>query len=442
MEVSLKDGAFRGNYNKPFESLFFIFFLMINFLIIFSIQRKINPFIDNLFGSLILLIFALNIFFFLHLVLPMGIYKNYEYLLLNFKLFFLSEVNIEATMNVLSSLNPSLLLKSMPVIYENFLWNISKHYFQYFSLFCLFILIYFNYLKNNIKIQKFTKYVLIISFFLLIIHILKFTRAGAWNHRDGIYNEYIIFMFIVLSIYLSLDFCKKKIFHLIFLYSYLLLTSLLSILNLNYLNQKDSNQNYSFYQNLKKPVGGENISKFMKDDKIDPYSNKRNVNITKTALNFYDTKEERLQHFKQASNYNKIKIILKNSHDNYINNVDLKSVGIIEKSSKLKLHDRKIEIVKFTNGLENNFIVNFKNLKNEKYYFANMKLGYKQIIFYDQRKHNRENLPCYQKEEKSILTIKDNGVLIDLFSYTPIFQCNFLTKNFDKNLYYTFIRLY
>ena len=445
---SLKIGAFRGNYNNIFKSYFFIFFIFINFLIFYSTNKnKIfffslneSQFLIKIFKSLILVIAALNIFFLLHLFLPMNLTANWEFLLLNFKLIFLSKLNIEATMTEISSvsLNIFTISKSIPLIYNNFLSNFSKHYFQYISLVASMIFLFFNYFKDNNKANKFSKNILVICHILLIFHLIKFTRAGTWNHRDGIYTEYVIFMFIISCLYLTLNFSRNKKYNLYFLYSYLSITTVLSLFNLNYLNQVDYHQNYSFFQTLVKPVGGEKIERFIKD--TDTYSYTRTINFKKIIDKNYLSEEEVLKHIKQSLNFDKIKTILRTSHSTYLNNIDLKSVGVIQKNSKLNLNNKIIEIIDYDERLHNKFLVKFKNsLQDNKYhYFVNGNpWSYQLIVFYD-KNLIKSSPPCFEKAKNFKMTIKKDNKLINLNSYKPIRDCKFVVKNLDKTLFYTF----
>ena len=72
--------------------------------------------------SLIFLIAAFNTLFLIHLILPMNFETNWEFLLLNIKLLFLSKYNVEASMTILSSVKLDFLIiaESIPIIIKNF----------------------------------------------------------------------------------------------------------------------------------------------------------------------------------------------------------------------------------------------------------------------------------------------------------------------------------
>ena len=247
IDESLVGGTFRFNFKKFIKNIFSKILILINILIILTLIlekfitfKKFNYFFIKVIKSLVFLIAAFNVFFIIHLILPMDFETNWEFLLLNIKLLFLSEYKVEASMSNLSSLKLDLIIitDSIPLIVKNFLNNFSKHYLQFSALFFLFIFMYFNYFRNNYKVNKFSKLILILSFILIIFHLLKFTRANSWNHRDDIFVEYTIFIFIISCIYLTLNFSKNKRLNYYFLYTYLSLTFIFSLFNLNYLNQK------------------------------------------------------------------------------------------------------------------------------------------------------------------------------------------------------------
>ena len=443
-EVSpaLKEGAFRSDYNNLLKNHFFILFVIINIVILYALKKNHNSFINKISKSLVFFITALNIFFISHLFLPLAFEARWEFLLLNFKLFFLSKLNVSSTMTDLSSISLRIgtIINSIPLIYENFLANFTKHYFQYFSLVFLCILLFFNYFKNNDKVSKFSKYILAICIFLLFFHLLKFTRAGTWNHREAIHTEYIIFLFIVITIFLTLNFSKIKSLNIYFLYTYLILTSVFSIFNLNYLNQSDPDQNYNFTQGITKPVGGEKIIKFI--EIAAPYSYDRNINFEKIINNNYNSKEDAHKHAHQSSLFfYKIKSILNTSHDTYYNHSNLMNVGIVQKNSKLNLGDRKLEVISFSPQLENIFLINFQNLPktNESYKFVSGNpWNYRRLVFYD-RDLSKSSLPCYGGATDYEIVFKNEKKFIHLDSYKPIQDCKTSYRDIDKNLFYTFV---
>ena len=443
-EVSpaLKEGAFRSQYNNLLKNHFFIIFVIINIIILYALKKNHNSFINKISKSLVFFITALNIFFISHLFLPLAFEARWEFLLLNFKLFFLSKFNVTNSMTELSSVSLRIgtIITSIPLIYENFLANFAKHYFQYFSLVFLCILLFFNYFKNNDKVTKFSKYILAICIFLLFFHLLKFTRAGTWNHRDGVYTEYVIFLFIVITIFLTLNFSKIKSIHIYFLYTYLILTSVFSIFNLNHLNQSDTDQNYNFTQGITKPVGGEKIITFI--DIPAPYSYDREINFEKIINNNYDSREEAHRHAHQSSVFfYKIKGILNSSHDTYYNNSNLMNVGIVQKNSKLNLGDRKLEVISFSPQLENIFLINFQNLPktNESYKFpSGNPWNYRQLVFYE-KNLSKTSLPCYDSSADYEIVFKNEKKFIYLDSYKPLQDCKTSYNDIDKNLFYTFV---
>ena len=449
IDESLVGGTFRFNFNQFTKNIFSKILILINILIILTLIlekfitfKKFNYFFIKVIKSLVFLIAAFNVFFIIHLILPMDFETNWEFLLLNIKLLFLSEYKVEASMSNLSSLKLDLIIitDSIPLIVKNFLNNFSKHYLQFSALFFLFIFMYFNYFRNNYKVNKFSKLILILSFILIIFHLLKFTRANSWNHRDDIFVEYTIFIFIISCIYLTLNFSKNKRLNYYFLYTYLSLTFIFSLFNLNYLNQKIySSQNFYFFQTLSKPVGGEKLKTFIK--KPDVYSKKRDINFGNIINSFYNSNEEATRHIKQSTNFNLANTILRTTHTRFLKNANLKNVGFIEKNSKLKINKKIIEIIEFNEELQNKFLIKFNDYSKENKFhhfgFGN-EYTYNLIVFYTNNLKDSD-LPCFKNFNNLKIKIKEENKIIKLNSYTAKNNCKFNLKLLKDNMYYMYL---
>ena len=449
IDESLVGGTFRFNFNQFTKNIFSKILILINILIVLTLIlekfitfKKFNYFFIKVIKSLVFLIAAFNVFFIIHLILPMDFETNWEFLLLNIKLLFLSEYKVEASMSNLSSLQLDLIIitESIPLIVKNFLNYFSKQYFQFSALFFLFIFMYFNYFRNNYKVNKFSKLILILSFILIIFHLLKFTRANTWNHRDDIFVEYTIFIFIISCIYLTLNFSKNKRLNYYFLYSYLSLTFIFSLFNLNSLNQNlYGHQNFNFFQALSKPVGGERLKAFI--EKPDMYSTKRDVNLSNIINSFYNSNEEATRHIKQSTNFNLANTILRTTHTRFFNNANLKNVGLIEKNSKLKINNKTIEIIEFNEELHNKFLIKFNNYSNEKkfHYFSNGNpWTYNLLVFYENNSKDLD-LPCFKNFNNLKIKIKEENKIIKLNSYTANHNCKFNLKLIKDNMYYMYL---